>query len=1073
MSDSLSPARLMIITGPDTGKSIELPMGELVIGRKEPAGLVINHPEISRRHARIFFQNENYFIADLGSSNGTSVNGVPVVTPRPLYAGDVIQLGPDVRLSFTLPAQAQTRPGAQPSGQPQYSKKTMLDANILAGAVEAAAASTPPRLIITVAGHEAEGHTLNKNRITLGRAEDNDIVVPSPIMSRHHATLELTPAGYEVRIEPGVTNTLACQGRPVVDRRLLANGDVLRIDSETPGMMVSMSFLTPGQAPTRLSAVQFGEKERLTFGRDPGNEVVFDMPSVSRFHAQVTKVGRRYYVSDLRSANGTFVNDERVEGEVWLKPQDTIRIGPFKLVMGEDEFTRYDETDGLRVEAFHLNKKVRKDLNLLQDISLVFQPREFIVVVGQSGGGKSTLVDAIAGYRPATDGKVFVNGIDVYQNFDAIRNEIGYVPQRDIIHMELTVFQALDYAARLRMPKDTSKQERHKRIMEVLDDLDLTHRKDVQVSGLSGGQQKRVSIGVELLTRPGLFFLDEPTSGLDPGTETAFMHLMRRLADQGRTIIMVTHATKNVMLADKVVFLARGGYLSWFGPPNEALTYFDKYRSEQEQRIRPMEFDQIYAILDDQSKGKAKDWAEHFTSDRAFLTYIVQPLQASQQKLSQGQAQAGRKQARKRSRISSWQQFLVLSSRNVTILRRDRSSLVLMLVAAPAVGALDLILAPVMGRAPFSYQDGNAANGAITLFLLTIYALLVGGMSQMREFVKESDIYKRERLVNLRIVPYVTSKVWVAMLLAFYQAFCYTALHYLAFNMPGGIIEFGEVYITLILAVMTGMMLGLLASALSPNSSSAPLIMIMLIVPLIVLSGALAPVPPAISQVASTRWAFQGLLGIVGAGQDVAGDVCWQLDKDLRDDMNLDDKTYHNCRCMGVQMFNPDVCSFPGVGSYYTEEIAKPEPTEPPPLPEQPAEPVIPPAPDLPEDSYDQVQMAQYLNALSSYQDNVKDIQDDYRNKMDLYQAMAEVYKGQMKKYLEDAARYNVARVSAVKGAEGVIESVTEKYGWAWVNKRDPDIFYPWLARAWVAQIEILLVYYVIILLLIKRKDVK
>ena len=188
-----------------------------------------------------------------------------------------------------------------------------------------------------------------------------------------------------------------------------------------------------------------------------------------------------------------------------------IRVGPYKLVMGADSFTRYDESEGLRVDSYHLNKWVRKDLNLLQDISLVFQPREFIVVVGQSGGGKSTLLDAIAGYRPATQGKVFVNGTDVYQNFDAVRNDIGYVPQKDIIHMELTVYQALNFAAQLRMPKDTSKEERHKRIMEVLDELDLTHRKDVQVSGLSGGQQKRVSIGVELLTRPGLFFLDEPT----------------------------------------------------------------------------------------------------------------------------------------------------------------------------------------------------------------------------------------------------------------------------------------------------------------------------------------------------------------------------------------------------------------------------------------------------------------------------------------------------------------------------------------------------------------------------------
>jgi ABC-type multidrug transport system ATPase subunit len=162
--------------------------------------------------------------------------------------------------------------------------------------------------------------------------------------------------------------------------------------------------------------------------------------------------------------------------------------------------------------------------------------------------------------------------------------------------------------------------------MEVLEDLDLTHRKDVQISGLSGGQQKRVSIGVELLTKPGLFFFDEPTSGLDPGTETALMQLMRRLADQGRTIILITHATKNVMLADKVIFLARGGFLAWFGPPDEALAYFDQFRSERARRAGKIEFDEIYAILDDPSKGKAEDWAKRYRESNAHVEYVSKPL---------------------------------------------------------------------------------------------------------------------------------------------------------------------------------------------------------------------------------------------------------------------------------------------------------------------------------------------------------------------------------------------------------------------------------------------------------------
>ncbi|MGD0610382.1 MAG: FHA domain-containing protein [Anaerolineales bacterium] len=1071
-------AQLTILYGPDQGKVTQLSEEDLVIGRVEPAGLIISFREISRQHAKVSYKGGSFILEDLGSSNGTYLNGERLESPKTLTDKDEIRLGSSIKLVFN-----QTKGEAQKildalalqDAQGTRSNQTMLDSDFMKmKEPPASAPAVPPTLVVTIAGEAPKEFALTKSKVTLGRLEDNDIVVPSPIVSRHHASLEQTPSGYKIVILPDVTNKLTCQGHPVTTEQQLSHGDVLRIDSEIEGMMVSMTYLAPTQAVPKLPyTIQFGDKERLTFGRDPSNDVVLDTPNVSRFHAQISRVGRRYFVTDLRSANGTFVNDKRVEGDVWLNPQDTIRIGPYKLVMGVDQFIRYDETEGLRVEAYHLNKWVRKDLNLLQDISLIYKPREFIVVVGQSGGGKSTLVDAIAGYRPATHGRVFVNGIDVYQNFDAIRNEIGYVPQRDIIHMELTVYQALDYAAQLRMPKDTTKAEREKRINEVLADLDLTHRKDVQISGLSGGQQKRVSIGVELLTRPGLFFLDEPTSGLDPGTETAFMHLMRRLADQGRTIIMVTHATKNVMLADKVVFLARGGYVAWFGPPDEALAYFDQYRSDHDRRVRSMEFDQIYAILDDPSKGKAKDWAERFMASPAYLNYVVAPLQARQQKLQTGQAQPVKRSASKGSRISSVRQFLVLSARNVKILTRDRSSLILMLVAPPAVGALDLVLAPVMGRAPFSFTGGDAANGSITLFLLSLYALLLGGMSQMREFVKEADIYRRERLVNLKILPYVTSKVWVAMLLALWHALAYTILHYIAFKMPGGALEFGEVYVTLLLAVITGMMLGLLASAISPNASSAPMIMIMLIVPLIVLSGALAPVPPQISQIASSRWAFESLLGITGAGSDVAADPCWHLDKNLRDAMNLDDKAYQQCRCMGVQMFNPNTCNFPGVGDYYTAEISEPAPTEPPPLPTQPPQPTIPPAPNPPQDKYNQVQMVEYLNALSAYQNNVQDIQDNYQNQMELYQTVADLYKSQMTKYEEDLATYNIERVSAVKGGEGIIQGVYGQYGWAWVNKHDPKVYFPWLFQTWFAQVVIVAVYFVIILYLIKRKDVK
>jgi hypothetical protein len=416
---------------------------------------------------------------------------------------------------------------------------------------------------------------------------------------------------------------------------------------------------------------------------------------------------------------------------------------------------------------------------------------------------------------------------------------------------------------------------------------------------------------------------------------------------------------------------------------------------------------------------------------------------------------------------------MVLSARNLAILTRDRTSLILMLLVPPLVGGLDLILGPVMGRDIFSYTEGHAANAGVTLFLMTIYALLVGAMSQMREFVKEADIYKRERLVNLRIFPYVTSKVWVAVLLALYQALCYTGLHYLAFRMPGGAIDFGAVYVTMVFAVLTGMMLGLLASALAPSASSVPMIIIALIIPLIVLSGVLAPVPPAISQIASTRWAWQGLMGISGIGSDVAADACWELDAELREAMTLEDKQANNCRCMGRQMFSAESCNYPGLGKLQVAELSQDPPARPTDLPPEPPSPTFPDPPPPPADQTDQVQVSQYLNALVAYQEQSQAIGDEAQNQGDLYRAMAAIYQGQMAQYQEQLLTYSGRLFGAVAAGEGEIAVTKKLYGWAWVNKDAPGAFYPWLVGTWVAQLLICSVYFVLILFFIKRKDVK
>jgi ABC-type multidrug transport system ATPase subunit/predicted component of type VI protein secretion system len=1080
--------KLVFKFGAAPAQVFELTQPIVTIGRDAANTIVIQSAGVSRAHAQLTRQGGGFAVQDLGSSNGTFVNGQQISAPRPLAAGDKVRLGQLVELVYEVDIPAPPAPSPDPrakvarvlpSDLPPARPAPPPDAPVAEGATVLGEAlimpaAEPPQLLVEEAGSVSHSYTLAATVYTLGRAEDNTIHVASKLVSRHHARLEMTDEGYRIVPLPDVGNPLYLQGKPLAAPYVLKHGDLLRIGGRDPGTMVTLRYHSPSTAVQPLSAldVTFGERTQLTIGRDASNDIRLDVPQVSRYHAQLERVGARYRVRDLRSANGTFVNDQRVEGEIWLKPDDQLRIGPYRFVMGDGRFAQYDESSGVKVEVVGLNKWVRKDLNILQNISMVAQPREFIVVVGQSGGGKSTLVDAIAGYRPATHGQVFVNGTDVYRNFDAIRNDIGFVPQRDIIHMELTVYQALDYAAQLRMPPDTTADERRKRVLEVLDDLDLTHRKDVQISGLSGGQQKRVSIGVELLTKPGLFFLDEPTSGLDPGTETALMQLMRRLADQGRTIILITHATKNVMLADKVVFLARGGYVGWFGPPDEALRYFDQYRSERDRRANEMEFDQIYAILDDPAKGSAADWAKRFQGSPAYQKYVAAPLHSKGQILGGTATAVNARRPASRRQISSLRQLLVLSARNIKILTRDRFSLILMLAAAPLVGMLDVVIALLLGREPFSPTKGSIANVIITLFLLAIYAIMVGALGQMREIVKEQDIYKRERLVNLKIIPYVLSKVWVAALLALYQAGAYIIVRYIAFKMPGGFVEFALLYITLALATMAGMMLGLFASALAPNANSAPMIVILFVLPQIVLGGALLPMPGTgqlVSAFFSSRWAFENFMAITGVGSDVAGDACWALPPEQRAALSLDYRNA-NCKCMGVNLFNSNSCLFPAAQTNYDPTIDQTPPVAPDPIGDPPPKPVLPPQPPEPVNP-DSVAIANYFQDFKVWKANAESIQADYEARLAAYQAQAAIYQTEVVAYQQALAEYQIPRNAAIGKSEGLVKKIQEDMGWTFVDKHDLVASAIKVGGGWAAQSFIIGLLFVGIVILQKRKD--
>jgi ABC-type multidrug transport system ATPase subunit/pSer/pThr/pTyr-binding forkhead associated (FHA) protein len=1010
-------ARLEIHSRSGTSEEILLDCDLLGIGRAPDNALVLNDPAVSRYHARIAREANRYLITDLGSSNGTRLNDaeLPPRTARPLADGDVIHIG-TFELRFRLGAAA-----TSPSPLPRT--------------IEFVAPSAPVLRVSTP--QWTRDFPLEREALILGRDPASDIVIDVPVVSARHAQLKRRDAGYEIT-DLGSKNGLFFEGQRIA-QRLLADGDVLSIG---PTVTLTYRVAPLAEAPVPIRTLDLHGRATLSIGRDPQNDTVIVHPAVSRFHARITRRDGAFVIADLNSTNGTFVNGERVVGERILQPGNAIRIGPCRLVFGAEALERHDEEGNLRLDALHLSKTVGKGLTILQDISLSILPREFVAIVGVSGAGKSTLLDALSGFRPATRGVVLVNGTDLYENFDAYRTELGYVPQDDIIHRELTVAQAFDYAAQLRMPADTTPEERRQRIQEVLDDLDLTPRRDVPIHKLSGGQRKRVSIGVELLTRPSLFFLDEATSGLDPGTEAQMMRLLRKLADQGRTILLVTHATKNVMMCDLVIFLAKGGRVAYFGLPEEALEYFGV-----------QDFDEIYPKIE--SELSPEEWEDRYKHSRQYKQYIVGRLRAPEGPLAGRRLRPKRQSPDSRvKRVSAWRQLVILSLRNVAILLRDRASLALMLAIAPLIGLMDFVTWP---RNLFDVHDGNAGQSLTMLFMAALIAILVGGVAAMREIVKEMEIYRRERMVGLRIAPYILSKLWIGVLLTLYQAAVFVVTKKLAIDIPGGTEVVMGMYVTLVLGTLSGMIMGLLVSAVSPNQNVAPLLIVLILVPQFMFAGGMLPVetfgPPGkiISQITTTKWAFEALVTVTGVGRDVAEDPCWQLPEE-RKELTEAEKV-ERCTCLGPNLFTR--CEFPGIRAKYDPAVDAPEPVK----PQDPGDP--PPQPPRPEPPKDQSaeeqrryqdEMQRYEEAMRQYQQDIEAYQDkvkQYRSAMDLWQTQYREWKEK--------------RDSAIGEAEGLIRKFHEDYGATFkVN----------LARHWGALGLIMVVMFGLLVLVQKRKDV-
>ncbi|WP_266376085.1 FHA domain-containing protein [Streptomyces canus] len=701
----------------------------------------------------------------------------------------------------------------------------------------------------------------------VGRDPLSDIVIDDARVSWHHAVLRPEADHWTIEDENSTNGTYA-DGRRVREWDV-GPGSVIHFGSPSDGPCV---VLLGRLAPERPSAVSMpgltGTFRRPTavrplptrtvrIGRADDNDLVIDDLVVSRYHAELRALpDDSYEIADLGSHNGTYLNGRPVTGAA-IGPGDIVGIGHSAFCLVGDTLQEYVDTGEVSLDVQDLTVAVdRGRKTLLDHVSFPVGEKCLLAVVGPSGAGKSTLLNALTGQRPADHGTVLYDGRDLYRDYAELRQRIGLVPQDDILHAQLTVRSALSYAAELRFPQDTAKAERRARVDEVIRELGLEQRAAQPVHSLSGGQRKRVSVALELLTKPSLLFLDEPTSGLDPGMDRSVMHMLRGLADDGRTVIVVTHSVLSLDVCDRLLVLAPGGKIAYYGPPEDALAYFG--------------FEQWPEAFEAFERDQDRDWSGDFRTSPFQHQYVTEAT--AQPRMPRSEPVIIAPPPRPRSRGA---QLGTLIRRYSAALVADRTFLVIMIALPFVMGAMARALAG-------SQLTRDTAMNA--LLILCVGGVLTGAANAVRELVKERVIYQRERAVGLSRSAYLMSKVVVLGAITVVQAVVLTLVALLGvdLNAPGGegvlMPPLAEITIAVALLAFTAMMLGLLVSALVRKEEVTMPLLVLLAIVQVVFCGALlqldgVPGLEQLSWLVPSRWALGAMAGTIGLARIVPGDL--------------------------------------------------------------------------------------------------------------------------------------------------------------------------------------------------------
>ncbi|MDR3032526.1 MAG: FHA domain-containing protein [Kitasatospora sp.] len=750
------------------------------VGRDPQSDVVLNDARVSWKHATVRWGGRAWVLEDQGSTNGTYVQGQRIHQTE-IGPGSSVHLG-----NATDGPRMQLSAAAGAARADLYSAQTAL------------AAEPPPAVAPSAGAPPVQGGA---------------------------------PGGWNA---PPQQQKPAGQGRPYVPPQGGAGGP-----QRAP---VGAAPIYGDRSPTTFHRLDLGRVTRI--GRALDNELRVDDLQVSRHHAEfrATPDGR-FQIFDLGSHNGTYVNGEQLprSGNRIIGPEDIIGVGHSTFRLMGDRLEEFVDTGEVSFSARRLTVTVGEGKKILNDVSFGVPEKSLVAVIGPSGSGKSTLLKALTGYRPATEGDVLYDNRNLYKQYAELRQRIGLVPQDDILHTQLTVSTALGYAAKLRFPGDTAEAERTARVDEVLRELKLDIHKDKQISSLSGGQRKRVSVALELLTKPSLIFLDEPTSGLDPGMDRDVMQLLRGLADDGRTVLVVTHSVAELALADRLLVMAPGGSVAYFGPPEEALNFFG-YESWAD----------VFQAFE---SYRDYDWSGRWHGSQHYQMYAADIDAVAPQS-----AAAQPQQLRHVAKPQSWgAQLNTLIRRYVSVIASDRTFILLMLALPIVLGVVSMVIPADFGLGPGPKkgpQPGANPDAGTIMLILAVGACFSGAANSVRELIKERVIYERERATGLSRSAYLMSKVVVLGLITILQGVIISGIGLATRSkMPeSGAVLKGLPVIELAFGViglgLTSMMVGLIISSLVKTSEMT--------MPLLVMF--------AIVQVVFTGMLFQ-LHGTVGAEQ--------------------------------------------------------------------------------------------------------------------------------------------------------------------------------------------------------------